>query len=116
MMIKPSTAQVVRRTPRIQVLHIDACPNWAETVTRTRQVLDALGLADTPVVPVLIGTEDEAAAVPFAGSPTILFDGQDLFPSDGRTRDLACRVYTTELGLAGSPTQHQLKNAIRARL
>jgi len=51
----------------------------------------------------------------FAGSPTIYADGIDLFDgADGRG-SLACRVYRTPEGLAGSPTVEQLIAAIRER-
>lgn len=55
----------------------------------------------------------EAASRSFS---TILLDGQDAFASDGRTSDLACRIYVTEQGLAGLPTQDQLEAAIRVHL
>ena len=101
---------------KVQVLHIDDCPNWEEAGLRTRQALDAAGLADVPVEFVLIRTESEATSTGFAGSPTIVVDGEDLFPSDGRTADLACRVYLTEHGLAGAPTRTQLERALQARV
>jgi hypothetical protein len=62
----------------IEILHIEECDNWHE------------------------------AEVPFAGSPTILLDGTDAFPSDGRTTELACRIYPTATGFAGMPTVEQL--------
>ena len=104
------------RARKIHVLHIDACPNWTEAGARARHALDSLGRHDIEVEYVLIRTAQDAAAVPFAGSPTITFDGEDLFPSDGQTSDLACRVYLTENGLAGLPTDRQLEDAIRGRL
>ena len=85
---------------KIQVLHIEDCPNWQEAGDRVRLVLDSIGRGDVPVEFVLIRTEAEAVSSGFAGSPTILLDGQDLFPSQGNTADLACRVYLTERGFA----------------
>ncbi|MFP3466880.1 hypothetical protein [Leifsonia sp. SIMBA_070] len=60
----------------------------------------------------MLSTPEQAALVPFAGSPTITVDGEDLFPSDGGTSDLACRIYYTPDGLAGLPTVDQLIEAI----
>jgi hypothetical protein len=60
----------------------------------------------------LLSTPDEAARTPFAGSPTISVNGEDLFPSEGRTSELACRIYFTPGGLAGLPTVRQLIEAI----
>ncbi|WOP17572.1 hypothetical protein [Raineyella sp. LH-20] len=101
--------------PTVQVLHIEECPNWAEAGAMIRRALDAAGHAEVDVEYVVLQTRTEAAAVAFAGSPTILVDGVDLFPGR-RTDDLACRVYRTDRGLAGLPTQDQVDEAIRTRL
>jgi hypothetical protein len=97
---------------KVQLLHIDACPNTADAEARTRGALDALGCADVPVESVTIRSEAEAASIQFGGSPTILVDGTDLFPTMP-VRSLACRVYRTEDGFAGAPTQEQLEEALR---
>ena len=96
---------------RIEILHIDACPTWAAAAARVRHALAASGLTDGDVEYRLLRTSEDAAGTPFAGSPTILLDGNDLFPSDGRTSELACRVYATPSELAGSPTTRQLIEA-----
>ncbi|GAA3640554.1 hypothetical protein GCM10022200_25280 [Microbacterium awajiense] len=97
---------------KIEVLHIDDCPNWKRADDRVHQALDRLGDASTVVKSRLIRTREEAVALPFAGSPTITLDDEDLFPTEGRTSDLACRVYLTPDGLAGTPTVDQLVEAI----
>ncbi|MGC5171256.1 thioredoxin family protein [Microbacterium sp. DT81.1] len=99
----------------IEVLHIEDCPSWIEAGSRLSEALDATGFGETTIMYRLLGTSADAAHVPFAGSPTITVDGQDLFPSGGRTVDLACRVYLTPTGLAGLPTTEQLIAAIDAR-
>lgn len=80
---------------------------------RVRAALDATGNADVPLEYRLLTTSAEAAGVPFAGSPTILIDGVDAFPSGGRITALACRVYSTGGGLAGAPTTEQLIEVFR---
>lgn len=62
----------------------------------------------------LVRTEGEAASRAFGGSPTIIVDGEDLFPGT-RTRDLACRVYFTERGITGLPSVQQLEEALQQR-
>lgn len=101
---------------RVEVVHIDECPNWVAAGERVRGALDRVGLSDVPVEFVLVTTSEEAAESAFAGSPTILIDGVDVVPSGGQTTDLACRVYVTETGLAGLPSERQLEEGIRARL
>lgn len=96
---------------KVELLHIVDCPNTVIAVENARAALDALGLADVPVELVTIHSEAEAANTRFGGSPTILVDGVDLFPTTP-VRSLACRVYATESGYAGAPTVKQLRTAI----
>ncbi|GAA2829312.1 hypothetical protein FB468_2795 [Leucobacter komagatae] len=97
---------------KVELLHIVDCPNTAVAEEHARAALDALGLADVPVELVTIRTEAEAADAPFGGSPSILVDGVDLFPT-APVRSLACRVYATGSGYAGAPTQEQIEAALR---
>lgn len=96
---------------KIEILHIDACPNWEEAGRRTRIALAEAGTPDAAIEYRLLSSPEDAARVPFAGSPTILINGVDAFPGGGRTTDLACRVYYTDRGLAGLPTTDQLRTA-----
>ena len=98
---------------RVEILHIDECPNWVEAGARIRAAMVELGRDDDQVTYRLLTSGADAAEVPFAGSPTILLDGVDAFPTDGRTADLACRVYRTGTTLAGLPTVAQLVEAMR---
>lgn len=100
---------------QIQLVHIPECPNSEISAGRIQEAMRALELPDTAFSQVLVSNSAEAGAIAFAGSPTILLDGVDLFPSDGRTTELACRVYLTEQGLAGAPSVEQIASAIRAR-
>lgn len=100
----------------VTVLHIDDCPNWAEAGSRLRTALTAVGASDTGVSFMTLHTPEDASRVPFAGSPTILVDGEDLFPSSGRTTDLACRIYRTEGLFAGIPSQADIEAALRQRI
>lgn len=100
-------------TVKVELLHIDYCPSWEEAGARLRTALDAVGKADVDIRYLLLTTPEEAAKHTFAGSPTILIDGRDPFPSEGVIDTLACRVYATDAGLAGSPTVEQLVEALR---
>lgn len=99
----------------IEVLHIEDCANWEEVGRRVRNALAALGDISASVRFRLVQTQDDAAAMTFAGSPTITVDGVDLFPIAEPPAALACRVYMTPAGSAGLPTQDQLMEALRAR-
>ncbi|MFE6736335.1 hypothetical protein [Microbacterium sp. NPDC057650] len=97
----------------IEVLHIDGCPSTEIAVAGVHEAAASLGL-DVTVATRLLRTPEDAAAAAFAGSPTILVDGEDLFPSEGRTGRLACRVYPTDAGLRGAPTAEQINAALRS--
>ena len=97
---------------KVELLHIVDCPNTVVAEEHARAALDSLGLTDVPVELVTIHSEAEAASTQFGGSPTILVDGVDLFPT-APVRSLACRVYATGSGYAGAPTQEQIEAALR---
>lgn len=97
---------------KVELLHIVDCPNTDIAEANACAALDALGLVGVAVEVVTIRTEAEAANTRFGGSPTILVDGVDLFPT-APIRSLACRVYATESGFAGAPTQEQIEAALR---
>lgn len=99
----------------IEILHIDDCPNWREAGVRLRAALTEVGAADAAVGFRLLTNRNDVTQSAFAGSPTILIDGSDLFPTPGTTDDLACRVYVSEGRLAGLPTVDELVAALRTR-
>jgi hypothetical protein len=93
---------------RIEILHIDGCPHTAGAGERMREALSVAGLEDEAIAFTLVASSADAERMPFAGSPTILIDGVDAFPSGTRTMELACRVYATPEDLAGLPTVSQI--------
>ena len=99
----------------IELLHLADCPNSGETLLRLERAVENTMPSNPAITSTLIDSAETAARVPFAGSPTILVDGVDLFPTDGRTSDLACRIYLTPNGIAGAPTQQQIEVALTAR-
>ncbi len=99
----------------VELIRIDECPNWSDTANDLRGLLVELGRDDIPVTVRRVATGGEALAAGFAGSPTILLDGVDPFPSGGPTGELACRVYITEAGLRGRPSREQLRALLAER-
>ncbi len=100
---------------KVEILHVDDCPNWEEAGRRMTAALTSAGHEHVTVTFKRLQSAEQASTVPFAGSPTILVDGADLFPTGARIADLACRVYSTPDGLAGLPTAGQLVDAINHR-
>ncbi|MET3705507.1 Co/Zn/Cd efflux system component [Arthrobacter sp. UYEF6] len=97
---------------RIELLHIDDCPNVAKALEQVEAALVALGRQDIRVHMRRIKTSADTAGTGFAGSPTITADGADIFPAGAPAGDLACRIYLTPDGLAGVPTIDQVMEAL----
>jgi len=97
----------------VALLYVEDCPNWQMTDARLREALVEMGAAGVPVEHRTVRTAEEAEAVEFRGSPTVLIDGHDPFSNRESLVGLSCRVYRTDDGLAGSPSVRQLIGALR---
>jgi hypothetical protein len=104
------------RSVRVSLVYFEDCPNWLEGQKRMQLALQQLGRADGEIVPVRVHTDAEAIAIGFAGSPTFIIDGRDLFGPAPAVGGLACRVYRTATGLSGVPEVAELVAALRAKL
>lgn len=96
----------------ITLLYFDECPNW--TIAAERLSAIAQDRPDVTVTHRLVETPEDAEAIGFHGSPSILVNGTDLFPDPAAPVGLACRRYLTPDGFAGAPTLDQLWAAIPA--
>lgn len=96
---------------KLELLYFDDCPNWKTAAERLDDIATRRGLV---VERRLVTTPEEAEAARFRGSPTILVDGEDPFASEDESFGLACRVYQTPEGPAGSPTSDQLEAILDA--
>lgn len=98
----------------ITLQYFDGCPNWEVLDRRLTEALD--GRSDVRVVHQRVETAEDAAHLGFHGPPTVLIDGSDLFADEHTPVGLACRVFRTPAGLAGSPTVDQLREVLDAPL
>jgi hypothetical protein len=99
----------------VAMLYFEGCPHARAAEANLRAALANLDIGDAGDVVVrkqLVDTVEEAERVGFLGSPTILIDGHDPFATPGATPGLSCRVYVTDVGLAGTPTVTQLRDAL----
>jgi hypothetical protein len=97
---------------QVKVLFFDGCPNWTVADERLREALTRAGRSDVRVEHHRVATAEEAEAVGFRGSPTVLVNGTDPFDDADAPVGLSCRVYLTDAGLAGAPTVEQLLAAL----
>ena len=93
----------------VTLQYFDGCPNWEVLDHRIAEALH--GRTDASIIRQRVGTTEEAVRLGFHGSPTILIDGIDPFAEPSAPVGLACRVFRTPNGLAGSPTLEQLHAA-----
>lgn len=95
------------------MLYLDRCPNWRLTEERLIMALRLANRPDVTVVRRRVDTDDQAVALGFVGSPTVLIDGHDpLATGGGESVGLACRVFRTSAGFEGAPTIEQLVEAL----
>jgi hypothetical protein len=96
----------------IELRYFDDCPNWQITESHLKRLVEELGVAAS-IRRTLVDTPELAVRFGVIGSPTVLIDGLDPFGSGDAPVGLSCRVYRTETGLAGSPSEEQLREALR---
>ncbi len=95
----------------VTLQYFNGCPSWQTTQERLRQLHSEV---DFSLELQEIESDEQAQAVGFRGSPTVLVDGVDPFAPPGTPVGMACRVYQTPAGLAGSPTVEQLREVLIA--
>lgn len=95
----------------VTVLYFGGCPSWRTALDRVQAAAAQAGV-EVRVRTQAVESIEEAARLGFTGSPTVLLDGTDPFGRAGDVPALACRVYATPEGLAGSPTVDQLADAL----
>ena len=87
-------------------------PLWELADTRVRRVLRDLARSDVKLEYQVIDSPEVADRARFRGSPTILIDGHDPFANEDQQFGLSCRVYETEDGAQGAPTEAQLRRLL----
>ncbi len=95
----------------VTLLYFDGCPGWSTLDRRLRALSGEFGYEVTHE---RIETAEAAEQAHFIGSPTVLVDGRDPFARGDEPPGLACRLYETPAGLAGSPTLDQLRAVLAA--
>lgn len=100
---------------KAELLYVPDCPSWQEAGARLESALAALGIcADVDYR--LLAESDDIPETAFAGSPTLLLDGVDLFPGADPVHELTCRLFHTPHGLRGVPDEEQIIHALRTRI
>lgn len=95
----------------VTFLYFDSCPNWK---TANAALAEAATLEGRTLIIryQTVETFEDAEALEFRGSPTILIDGIDPFAGPGDSIGLACRVYRSAETIVGSPSIPELREAL----
>ena len=99
---------------KIKLLYFEDCPHWEYGLENLNSALKDEEMHDVDVQLVLINNEEDATKAKFLGSPSFHINGQDLWPEERTSFQIACRVYHTEDGLQGYPSVEMLIEQIRA--
>ena len=92
----------------VTLVYFDGCPNWTLARDRLKAAMRRAGLDERSLRHRDVATPEEAQAVGFPGSPTILIDGRDPFGGESTPVGFACRFYQTAAGSEGAPSVEQL--------
>lgn len=96
----------------ITVLHVADCPSVTPLLERLEAAATLAGLPITTTLR-LVESDEDAVALDFPGSPTMLIDGADPFPTGGGP-SYGCRLYEFEGRIDGAPSTSQLTAALLA--
>lgn len=102
-----------KRSPLVEILYFDGCPNHEGARALVVRVAAELEL-DPEIRLVNVPDLEATERLRFPGSPTIRVGGRDVEPA-GATRSqymLACRIYWTERGTTGQPPEAWVRNAL----
>jgi hypothetical protein len=102
------------RIPEIELLWWEGCPSTDKARAELRGALADLGLDGAEIREREIETDADAEAAGFIGSPTILIDGEDVYPAPDEPAALNCRIYRRRDGrLAPTPDPDDLREVLR---
>lgn len=93
---------------KVEVLFVPGCPNYEPAVERIKKVL-ATDALNVEVNSIAVGTNEDARALMFPGSPTIRVNGDDVEPHQLSAPSLACRLYANRTGV---PSEEVLRVAV----
>lgn len=98
---------------KIELLYFDGCPSHEAFLPRLHELLANAGV-DAAVKQRRVESDEAAQRERFLGSPTLRVDGIDVDPgAAGRTDyGLKCRLYTTDEGLRGLPSDAWVLDAL----
>ena len=98
----------------IDVLYVQDCPHYQETLALVERVRAELGI-DAELHSILVVDQAAADGARFPGSPTVRVDGRDVEPGSEPATEyvLGCRLYRLEHRFAGQPEERWIREALQ---
>ena len=97
----------------IEFQYFNGCPNSTETLANLKKLVDAGYIEEKEIHVVEVPDAESAEKLNFQGSPTILYNGYDLYTKAvPQSYSFSCRFYTIE----GKHTGILSKDFIRTQL
>jgi hypothetical protein len=108
-----TTTEQPRRRPVIEILYVQNCPHYQQTLALVDRVRGEL-VIDTELRTTLIVDQAAAEQARFAGSPTVRVDGRDVEPGSEPATEyvLGCRLYRLEHPCASQPEERRVREAL----
>jgi hypothetical protein len=108
-----TTIEQPRRRPVIEVLYVQDCPHYQQTLALVDQVRTELGI-DAELRTTLVADQAVAQQARFAGSPTVRVNGRDVEPGSEPATEyvLGCRLYRLEHRFASQPEERWVREAL----
>jgi len=102
------------RAPVIEVLYVQDCPHYQETLAMVERVQGELGI-EAELRTTLIVDQAAAERAQFPGSPTVRVDGHDVEPGGEPATEyiVGCRLYRLEYRFASQPEERWVREALR---
>ncbi|HEU5372999.1 MAG TPA: hypothetical protein VFU51_11485 [Gaiellaceae bacterium] len=99
----------------VELLYFDGCPNHRAARELVERLAAVTG-TELDLRLVEVGSAGAAERLRFLGSPSVRVNGRDVEPgADARESFvLACRVYRTESGFSGLPSEGWVSDALEA--
>jgi hypothetical protein len=99
----------------VELLSFNGCPN----VGAARELIERVAAEESVEVdlrPIEVTSVEDAERVHFLGSPSVRVNGHDVEPgADNRETFLfGCRVYQTDAGFSGTPSEESVRAALRS--
>ena len=109
-----TTTDRPRPRPVIEVLYVQDCPHYQETLALVERARAEVGI-DTELRTTLVVDQAAADQARFPGSPTVRVDGHDVEPGSEPATEyvVGCRLYRLEHRFAGQPEERWIRQALQ---